>query len=392
MKRFLLFSIFCIIFLSFSSCPELFKDVEEIIVDNQSDFTLEFFVDDEYRETIAPGTTYQTADYTKVEHILLCTSDPYQWGPVTIVLDKGTPYIWTIENPATGNITVNNNSSFDNVCIIIGGLVAGYLDSGENGTYSRFVGNYNLIASTPTGSWQQNIDLTEEGYIWNLEANIEFFPSENCQVWNFEDTHEDHLGIDDWDVKGEYIALSTLHSKFGDYSYFATSSHRGNLIKYIDGTIKNSQSACIWVYFTSITNSFYPSAIFHFYDIDNRFLLYAYEDNLRLAIKLNGVENFFDEILIENISLNTWHLLGISYNADNTTLYIVANTTIFSYEILDEIIENGIIKINFVTDNNYLDSTQFIDEAFIAPNQFIDPQIFVDHYTHNAPWGEEYIP
>jgi hypothetical protein len=167
MKKVIIISPGCLLILFFlNSCPALFKDVEAININNESIYTINFFVDNEYENTIAPGNKFQTARYTNEKYSLLCASGSYKWGPKTINLKKGKPYTWTIKNPTpdvTGDIVIFNNT-LHTVVIFFSKKYQGYLiKAGENIRYTEKTGIYDLYALTTDGSnlsWNNTIDLT----------------------------------------------------------------------------------------------------------------------------------------------------------------------------------------------------------------------------------------
>ena len=191
-----------------NSCPGIFKDTEYCIIDKKSDYTIFVFVDNEYKNTVTPDNSYKFGLYTEQTYSILCTSGTNQWGPKNKKLIKGKPYTWIINNPPEpigtptpeptsvptpipeAYITINNNSLWS-VNIIINGLTEGLpLDSEKSVTYTKPIGNYNLVAQINAGEfdgrvWAENINLSEEGYIWSLEPSSEFYPVENYRIWNF---------------------------------------------------------------------------------------------------------------------------------------------------------------------------------------------------------------
>ena len=293
-----------------------------------------------------------------------------------------------------GNITINNNSSWT-VNIYISGSLEGTITTGNNNVYTKYIGNYDLLAQPQgtVGYWEENIELTIIGYTWNLEINTESYP-ENSRIWNFENNYEDHLGIDDWDVKHE-IACSAKYYKLGKFGYHSLSAlnkRQGWLEKENCWIIGNSISYGAWINIAMFDYNDVFLHVRHTDDItkkrDNIFV-FIYNNNTYFSIRKGDVysyENF--EITLND---NNWHYLSISYDSRNNILYGT--------------IDNNIITINnppgtwgtgsgsfFIFSTNWADinNVYYIDEAIVCADTFIDPQVFVDHYNHNVPWGAEY--
>lgn len=293
------------------------------------------------------------------------------------------------------DITVNNNSSW-NVNVYIGGILEGAINAGDNNTYTKDIGNYDLIAQVNSGEhqgeyWSENIDLTITAYIWNLEPGIESYP-ENCRVFNFEDNYEDHLGIDDWNSKID-LDLNSSVVKYGSYSLTGMSGNLG-IIRTNDnwGTIGESQSCGFWIYIDDELVEGLYSLLSIYSSIENVI-------RIRLEIDDSGIfpimiiEKGNIETILEGDYIDTeeWYYVGICYNSGSNTAYFVVNDTINTISPSGTWTGSNNFLLQ-LTIANYTNIVYNIDELCIVADKFIDPQVFVDHYNHNVPWEAEYVP
>lgn len=416
MKRIILFSLICLlILLLFTGCPELFKDMEYAIIQNKSDYTIVVFVDNEYKNIVAPGVTYKFGLYTKVTYTLLCRADPYKWGPKKIILKKGEPYTWVIKNPPeatpvptikptpeptpipNGEITINNLSS-SLVIIYFAGNMEGTIEAGNSENYTKEIGNYNLLAIPQriSGTWDENIDLSEEGYIWNLETEIESYPADNCRVWNFENNYQNQYGVDDWDTKDNCLFDSSI-KKIGNYSIkddnSNDSAHLQIPIEYIIG---ESQSVGFWLYVSYLNSGVNTTVSYIYWNGANHIWLRIREDSGEFYIRLffyKGMTGSYVDS--DTFGLNEWHYIAMSYDADNEIGYLIVDNNKYSLEpsgTWDSLLNSWHkITIAWYSSGAYQYRVN-MDELCIVANLYIQPGIWVQHYNHNVPWGEEYIP
>ncbi len=432
--------ILCVISLSISGCfPDgKYHSLIEITLTNQTTHNVNFFTrrienEEEMSVTnhgIIPAQTSESfqraSGYT---YAMYCTAsienETITYGPQEIYIDFDNDYEWTVSDSPTaeptetpeptitpepteeptltpegtplpeGDITINNNSPWD-VNISISGFVEEILNSGDTGIYTRAIGNYNLLAQVNTIQyWSENIDLTETGYVWDLNTSTETYPIVNYRIFDFENNYEDHLGVAYWVVTNTTL-FDLNYKKFGNYSLFGS----GTTMDYIrsdndEWTPGESQACAIWILGTKLdSGGTYCIGFDQAYAPQNRIIAYISSDSVSFLIyKANGGSSTYHDFTV-NISNNKWHYFGFSYNKNSNTFYGIFDDNIYTISDIPgtwdaSASHTGYIRIR--TYNN-VDYTMFVDEAIICPDEFIDPQIFVDHYNHGAPWGAEYIP
>ncbi|MBN2535540.1 MAG: hypothetical protein JXB88_21860 [Spirochaetales bacterium] len=325
-------------------------------------------------------------------------ADPHRWGPLKIKVKKGAPYTWSIKNPPepesipTGDIQVINNTA-DDIEFFLAGILKGIIPSGHKVTYTEKAGSYILYTKyhllSPVKDWEKVIDLTEEGFIWDLEDYVEGYPSENCRVWNFENNAEDQHGIDDWDTKDDI--LYSQHEKFGKYSLYANNEQKATLISVsISGTTGKSQGVGLWIFPSYITESF-STYFFYLSEVVLRnFIVLGIDKNstgTRFFVMIR--KEVTDTIIYSNyIEVNKWHYVAFSYEEKSNTLYLICNKDILSVNPFG-IWGTGSMAIQIHSENTK-EAQYYIDEVIVIHDQFLDPSIFAQHYQHNVSWGKEY--
>jgi hypothetical protein len=443
MKRCIEITILCsLILLIFSCFPEGDDhSLIDITLINQSSYDVNFFtrrVDNgEEMNYTNHGTVFshtsesfgRSSGYT---YSMYCrdVDNNITWGPQEEYIEYDRNFEWEItdltpeppETPEptpdptdvptlgpTADIIINNNLAYD-AEITISGEFKETLPAGNTGTYTEETGEHILHAYLPDidkhGS--RYIDLTETGYTWDIQTNTELYPEDNCRVWNFEDNAEDQLGIDDWTTKTNII-FTQLQQKFGAYS-LKTDGQDGSLsLGPLTATEGESQSAGAWFYLTGTDLNYHPAGLEPIPIIrlsnGNSYITCMLEIDWGLKdikayihIGRSPVKGVTVETTLysnDSVILDTWNYIAFSYNKDNDTIYFVFNDTIYSTLLSGIWYPNSTPwywRINLTDDSPLPIATIFVDEAILIPNQFVDPQVFVDHYNHDALWGEEYIP
>ena len=142
----------------------------------------------------------------------------------------------------------------------------------------------------------------------------------------------------------------------------------------------------------NIDNGSPPSSLFY--------LTLNKEDDIRF-ISLSWKKEYADTsvsfINPENMDNNSWNYIGVIYNSITDIIYLTVNETVMNSGVLGGSWPDSVPDFSFKLNvcnlwetyncilSIYLDETIFIEEA-------IDPIIFVNHYIHNAAWGDYYVP
>lgn len=400
----------CIVVLTIIGCfpSGEFHSLVDITLSNQSSYNVNFFtrrigdreeMSDTDHGIVLSGTSNSFKRSSGYTYSMYCKdkNEIHNWGPKEVYIDFDQDYEWIIEDPPRGNITINNNSGY-NINIHISDIDKGNINSGEFTVYSEEIGNYNLKARIENGSytgycWHNSIELTEAGYIWNLEINTELYPSENCYVWNFEEIYNDHLGKIECNIVLGEIFYSP-NKKYDDFSLHTKSEELIIQSDFIHATIGLSQSMGSWIYISDWNDNLQGFAIF---EITNKYApLNLIQYRLKkedldykavIDVRKNSTPSNLKGEYIFNV--NKWNYVAFSYDADTNLLWLVCNDSITSYEPEGSWGEGTLCARYFSHTTNV---NSYLDETIWLPNQFIAPQVFVDHYNHNVPWGAEYIP
>ena len=409
MKKAITIKLLSIIILLLSGCfvtDEGFHSLIDITINNQTSYNVTFFTkrigenEEHNYSSHGPVASQTSKAFTRPSgytYDMYCVSGDNIWGPDVVYIDFGKDYTWTISDPATptpspvptltpaptGVILINNNS-LDNVDITISSDSKGILNAGTSITYSELPGEYNLFAGAVDSEkfWEINISLTEEGYEWNLEENLEVFPSENHRIWNFENNYDDHLGVDGWDYHPAYSFSSTV-VKFG-ISSFSGSFLESNLF----AIPVNELTTAGWVYVEN-----FPSSEKRIFGLIIRYGLYASVPCFQVKLTHTGTvymeynpdytTEFMYVIESHVITPNEWHYISVSFDTSKPKTYL----TVDNYLYAGYSCRTWYTSLNtyaIYTDSNFPN----IDE-FIIVEEYINPNVFIQHFNRNLPWNIE---
>ena len=220
------------------------------------------------------------------------------------------------------------------------------------------------------------------------EVNLEFFPGSDFRVFNFDNDYEDQHGVDDWVSKG-FLAFSSAIKKFGTHSLWATDTHVG-LLKTPSTywSVGESQATGGW---------FYASALSVSVGLPTHYYRYSTTDTISVSIFSNKIiagiikgSTSTNKTITIDISLDTWHYIGLIYDSSLDKLYITIDDEIYSWTTFAGTWNTGNTgQLEIQTALNFSGITLYVDEVLFAPDQLIDPDIFVQHYNHNIAWNTD---
>ncbi len=222
------------------------------------------------------------------------------------------------------------------------------------------------------------------------DVNVEFFPSEDFRVFNFENHYRDQYGVDDWELKSNVGFINTI-KKFGFYSLKSTSG-AGVLRAKETWTVGQSQTAGAWVYFQDLGSTPRHTLFGYFtddYDEIDVFIDNNNKINLRLTV---GTEPVITITSTMTVSTGQWYFIGFTYNRSHNNAHLIVNDKIYSHTVSNAW-GNGANPIIYAqvenTENGATTCNSLMDELLFAPDINIDPNLFVQHYNHNVPWNTD---
>ncbi len=218
------------------------------------------------------------------------------------------------------------------------------------------------------------------------EVSVEFFPSAEFRVFNFENNYEDQHGVDDWFSKLN-VATSTAQKKFGLRSLFATAGQEATLTSLEEWTPGESQAAGILVYFSLLDIGDAIQIVMYGLVPDNYiYLEKSPTEKMRVVAKIGGVVTTVNSTI--PVTTGVWIYVAFVYDAINDTLTLIHNDEVIT-EATSGTWVPDVITVQVKAHNNWNGQTNYLDEVLFAPDQLIDPDLFVQHYNHNVAWNTD---
>lgn len=268
-----------------------------------------------------------------------------------------------------------------------------YIDEDEIGLEEYTGGEWSTLSGIKIGGAVAGLFLGMVGcrgiyHPENQPTSMEPIPTENSRVFDFEGDYEDQLGVDDWDQKGPNNTLSTDKYKFGTKSLFATSGNEGFVVMQDTWTVGSSQSAGVWIYMSSAvaSNDFIDVFDFHTLGYVDAMRARVFRDHVVFDITRNGGDTLAETITI-NLLDNSWHYIGMSYDATNDLLYGSVDNNKVTVTPSDSWSSTTHRFFYLSVGNPSNDVVLYADDLLLAVDEYIKIDFFIQHYNHNIEWS-----
>ena len=220
----------------------------------------------------------------------------------------------------------------------------------------------------------------------NPPTATEYLAHKDIIVYNFEGNYENHLGVDDWDVKTN-VATSSAQAKFGSSSFTGTLGNFGGLSRASYYTIGSDLVVACWIYVDTFDYGSLGS-ICAVSGTTDFFAIHFNGTSVRFGVRKDGAGAWSYYTINEDM-MNKWSYVGFSYDSTNDTLYYFVNTTKRS-QVLGNSWGSGTASLQLIGYNWGPSIISYLDEAFYLINDYVDVDVLIQHYTHGVAWDTNY--